>query len=193
MGLNLKQEKFVAAYIGKANGNATAAARLAGYAGSTNTLNSVGFDLLRKPEIVEAVAAHKAAVKAEGIVNRQNRLDAYNRRWELLERVRAERAADPWLDDVPGGGTGLVVKQLKNVKHTYDPDPDDDGKAVATTIETWESAIDTGMLKELRELEKQTAQDAGQWTERQEHSGPDGGPIPITGIEVAFPPKDDQS
>lgn len=126
-----------------------------------------------------------AAVKRQGIANKQNRIDAYNRRWELLEQIRMERANDEWLSDAPGGKTGFVVKQLKTVKHHYVPDPDDeDGKPSTMMVETWESVVDTGFLREFRELEKQAAQDSGQWTEKREVTGKDGGPIEITEIEV---------
>lgn len=184
-GLTTKQEAFVAAYIGQARGNATEAARIAKYQGSSETLASVGAENLRKPQIIERIAEYRAKIEAEGLSNQQNRIDAYNKRWKLLEQIRAERAVDEWLSDVPGGATGFVVKHLKTVKHEYIPGPDDeDGKASAMMVETWESAVDTGFLKEFRELEKQAAQDLGQWTEKREVSGKDGGPIHITEVEI---------
>lgn len=174
-GLTTKQEAFVAAYIGQAKGNATEAARLAGYEGSEATLRSIGSENLTKPNIEARIAEYRARIEAEGLANQQNRIDAYNRRWKLLEQIRKERAEDEWLADVPGGKTGFVVKQLKTVKHQYIPDPDDeDGKPSQMIVETWESAVDTGLLRELRELEKQAAQDIGQWTEKREVTGKDG-------------------
>lgn len=50
-GLTLKQRKFVEAYLGRANGNATEAARLAGYA----CPGSVGHENLSKPEIQHVI------------------------------------------------------------------------------------------------------------------------------------------
>ena len=50
-----KQRLFVEAYVGQARGNATEAARTAGYAGSEGTLAQVGYENLRKPEIRDAV------------------------------------------------------------------------------------------------------------------------------------------
>ena len=55
MGLSHKQQRFVELYVGEANGNATEAARLAGYRGSDNTLRSVGSENLTKPAIREAI------------------------------------------------------------------------------------------------------------------------------------------
>lgn len=183
-GLTIKQEAFVAAYIGEAKGNATEAARIVGYAEP----NTQGPRLLVNVGVAARIAEYRAKIESEGIANQQNRVDAYNRRWQLLEQIRQERAADDWLSDVPGGSTGFVVKQLKTVKHHYIPDPDDeDGKPSQMTVETWEAAVDTGHLREFRELEKQTAQDLGQWTERREVTGSDGGPIEITAMAIARP------
>lgn len=51
--LTLKQRLFVEAYLGKAKGNASEAARLAGYKGNAVTLGSVGAENLKKPQIAE--------------------------------------------------------------------------------------------------------------------------------------------
>ena len=184
-GLSPKQEAFVSAYIGAAHGNATEAARIAGYQGTDAVLRSIASENLTKPNIQERIAEYRKRIEDEGIANQQNRIDAYNRRWKLLEQIRTERAGDEWLSDVPGGSTGFVVKQLKTVKHHYLPDPDDeDGKPSQMLVETWESAVDVGLLREWRELEKQAAQDIGQWTEKREVTGAGGGPIEITEVEV---------
>ncbi len=53
--LTEKQRKFVESYMGGANGNATQAARLAGYAGNDNTLASMGDANMRKAAILAAI------------------------------------------------------------------------------------------------------------------------------------------
>lgn len=53
--LTEKQRRFVEAYMGQACGNATEAARLAGYKGSENTLAQAGNGNLRKAQIVAAI------------------------------------------------------------------------------------------------------------------------------------------
>lgn len=55
--LTEKQRRFVEAYMGKAAGNATKAARIAGYSGDDITLASVGYENLRKPQIHAAINA----------------------------------------------------------------------------------------------------------------------------------------
>src|SRR5579864_2620072 len=64
--------------------------------------------------VQEHVEATRAAVKAEGIANRQNRVDALNDRWQRLQQVIEARAEEH--RDVPGGSTGLLVRQVKLVK-----------------------------------------------------------------------------
>ena len=50
-----KQEKFVIAYLGEANCNATEAARIAGYRSNGHTLEQVAYENLRKPEIASRI------------------------------------------------------------------------------------------------------------------------------------------
>ena len=56
--LTPKQEKFVEVYV--ATGNATEAARTAGYSGSDETLRSIGHQNLGKPLIADRVRARRA-------------------------------------------------------------------------------------------------------------------------------------
>lgn len=57
--LTEKQRRFVEAYMGQACGNATEAARLAGYKGSENTLAQAGRANLRKPQIAAAIVERR--------------------------------------------------------------------------------------------------------------------------------------
>jgi hypothetical protein len=103
----------------------------------------------------EVADEERQAIVAQGIAARQNRVDAYGDRWALMRQVITERAGDRDLAEVPGGRTGLLVKNFKT--------------AGGVIVE--EFAVDTGLLREMREIEKQAAQDLGQWVERQEASG----------------------
>lgn len=176
MALSLKQEKFVAAYVGPANGNATEAARLAGYKGTAKTLASVGSENLAKPEIAEAVAAYRTEVRRQGIRALENRLDEYEERWRLMRRLRVARAEDEAIRRFPGGDTGLLVPTVKQIG----------GGDTAERVE--EAELDTGYLREMRELEKQASQETGQWTEKKEIAGAGGGPLEILGFDVPAPP-----
>lgn len=61
--LTTKQQLFVEAYLGAARGNATEAARLAGYAGTDETLRAIGYENLTKPHIAEAVGIRLQTAK----------------------------------------------------------------------------------------------------------------------------------
>lgn len=65
--LTLKQQAFVAEYL--KCGNATEAARRAGYKGSDKTLKSIGTENLSKPVIQGAINAAKTKAMDEAIVD----------------------------------------------------------------------------------------------------------------------------
>lgn len=106
--------------------------------------------------------ALRAAIVARGIAERQNRVNALNERWLLMQRVITERAKHPEYAGAPGGDTGLLVKTVKAVGP---------GKDIEL-IE--EYGVDVGLLRELRAHEQQAAQELGQWTEKKELTGKNG-------------------
>ena len=72
MALTIKQELFVAAYC--SNGyNATKAAIYAGY--SESSAGSIGSENLQKPEIVEAIDAHKLMMSKRCGITLQSLID----------------------------------------------------------------------------------------------------------------------
>lgn len=98
-------------------------------------------------------------VRRIGIADRTRRIAALNDRWNRLRRIIEDRADDESMEGVPGGSTGLLARTLKGLGRG------DDFTVVA------EYAVDTGLLAELRAVEKQAAQELGQWSEKHEHSG----------------------
>lgn len=114
----------------------------------------------QEPEFIEVIEGHlevfKQEVRRRGIASRDRRIKALNDRWSRLQRVVEERADDPAHENVPGWKTGLLVHNVKSVG----------GGESATVVDLYE--VDTGLLRELREHEKQAAQELGQWTERHE-------------------------
>lgn len=114
--------------------------------------------------VVAIVAETAAALKNKGIVERQNRIDAYNDRWERMQRIIAERSV-AMADDAPGGATGLLVRLSRTL-----------GRGPDTQI-VEEYSVDTALLAELRATERQAAQELDQWAERRELTGKNGGPI----------------
>lgn len=110
---------------------------------------------------------YRKAVRRRGLAVLERRVDALNDRWVRMRKVIDDRAADPDMAEVPGGTTGLLVKDYKTV-----------GSGESAVVRTIYS-VDTGLLKEIREHEKQAAQELGQWVEKgsQEVSGPNGAAV----------------
>lgn len=104
----------------------------------------------RVDEITQEMATF---ARRRGIARRERRLAVLDRTHRRLLKVIEERAADPTMADVPGGTTGLVVRQFKV-----------SGETVVT-----EYAVDTGTIRELRAVAEQAAKELGQTVERHEH------------------------
>jgi hypothetical protein len=94
MGLTLKQQRFCDAYLGKAQGNASKASRIAGY----RCPGQQGYENLKKPEIqdelkrrTEATGMTSEAILtllsniAQGRVNKLPRADT----WRISDAVKA--------------------------------------------------------------------------------------------------------
>lgn len=92
-------------------------------------------------------------IRKRGIAIVENRVAALQDRHDRMVRVISERAADPKMATVPGGTTGLLVHNVKSIG----------AGPTAEKVDLYE--VDTGLLKEMREHEKQAAQELGQWTE----------------------------
>jgi hypothetical protein len=142
----------------------------------------------RHPEFQEKVKAHRAEVmeasRIRSIGRREDRIEAYQQRWDWLKQIREERAADPRMVDIPGGKTGLIVIEESEGVTVKDPaNPDGPEKVVAVPTEV---AVDTAYLKALTDLEKQAAIEAGQWTEKRETTGKDGGSQVVTLIGMTL-------
>lgn len=115
----------------------------------------------RRAEFKAKVEEHRAywreQIKAEGLANRQNRIAALNDRWARMKRIIEAREQCTPVE--VGGDSGLLVHQVKMIGKGDDAEIID------------EYAVDTGLLKEMREHEKQAAQELGQWTEKSEIKG----------------------
>lgn len=164
---NPRHENFAQHYA--RFGNATQAYITAGYSetgANANAARLIALDSIsqRIKELREIIAA--GVVRLE-ITERNNRIQALQERWNAMRAVIQARAQDPAIAQVPGGETGLIVTREKVIGF---------GEAAHITVEY---ELDTGLLKELRAHEQQAAQEAGQWAEKREHTGADGGAIKI--------------
>lgn len=117
------------------------------------------FRWAKNPEFAARVDSliddHRRIVRRRGLAILERRVEAQNDRWLRLQRVIEERADDPEMLDVPGGRTGLITKDYKTL-----------GGGESSQIMPIYS-VDTGLLREIREVEKLAAQELGQWVEKQ--------------------------
>jgi hypothetical protein len=103
-------------------------------------------------KIAENIALIDAAMMKLAIAKKHKRVASLDRDWRRMERVQEARAVEH--DDVPGGDTGLLVRQIKQIGAGRD----------VQIVE--EYVVDTALLKEKRETMKQAATELGQWTDR---------------------------
>lgn len=154
---------------------------------------------LRTEAFTAAVAAEQArireAIRAEGIANKQNRVDALNRRHALMEQVIAERAgysrqalrlAEVLTDEEDGtfrvNGREIDRGDLINQLTEDWTAPGAETGLLARTVrylpgggKVVEWAVDAALLAELRATEKHVAQELEQWHE----GGANGGAAPV--------------
>jgi hypothetical protein len=124
--------------------------------------------------VKQLVAELGAVAQRKAIGRRARRLAALDDRWQRMKAVIAARADE--MKDLPGGGSsGLLVKTVKSIGSG------DNAREVE------EYAVDAALLREMRELEKQAAQETGQWAEKVEHSGPEGAPVSFIEVRLGTP------
>lgn len=107
-----------------------------------------------KARVTEHVQALDRAVSRYSIAKRRERVRILDEQMRDLLAVKEARA-EKYAEKCPGGGTGLLVEQAK----IGGGGPD--GPVVIT-----EYVIDGGLIAELRALQKQAAQELGQWSEK---------------------------
>ncbi len=129
-------------------------------------------DFKWQERLAEIAERERAAIQAEGIANRQNRIDSYNDTLARLEQIIRERAADAQMVGVAGGETGLLVAEPMLVKVYDSGDKDGDTlKPIKLSQIEYKYALDTGLLKALLDVKKQAAIELGQWEEKSQISG----------------------
>lgn len=166
MELTHKQRLFVAYYLGEAKGNATQAARMAGYAWP----HKVAERLVGKSGIKAAIAAKlaKAAMSADEVLARLSEFAAA----DLSEYITVDEDGEGWVDLTRAKKRLRVVKKLKFTRKTFERD------GIATTDTTAEIELHSPLAA----LDK-LAQYHGLY---REVNGREGGPVVPREITVKF-------
>lgn len=100
---------------------------------------------------------------AKGLRDREGRLERLEKLVEKMERVIDERGAE-MAAECAGGKSGLLARDMKGVDRVY--------------------KFDRGLVAEMRDTLKHIAQELGQWTEKKELTGKDGGPLTVKSIQA---------
>jgi len=164
-GLTFRQRQFVAALCGPAQGNATEAARLAGYSDSSRAvLATLASRLLTEPAVQEAIS-HELG---------RHRLSPEWAKASLADLAGASLAA---LLDVPEEGQPSMdwqkaarLGQLGIIKEYVEHLDKETGQVTQRTVKVHDRLAAINLLLQLHGLIKQ----------RHEHAGKDGKPIPVT-------------
>lgn len=90
-------------------------------------------------------------IQSTSIARSEFRLGALQDRWSKLQQIVRERGASEQMKDVPGGTSGYLVHQVRSLGEGASAD---------------EYYFDAALAREMREIEKQAAQEAGQWVTR---------------------------
>lgn len=111
----------------------------------------------KDPEFMAVVNDHRAMIREEirrvGIADLENRVEAQNDRWNRLRQLMEARADSVEMAKVPGGKLGVLVRKEKEI-----------GKGdKAKFVEEFE--LDKPLLDAILALEKQVAQELGQWND----------------------------
>jgi len=91
-----------------------------------------------------------------GIADARERIRGLDERWKKMLRVIAQRAKDPVMEKAAGGRTGLLVHRRRIIGQGDN------------SMRVDEYEVDTGLLHELRETERQAAQEMGEWVSKHE-------------------------
>jgi phage terminase small subunit len=173
--LNARRAAFVKNYL--LDLNATQAAIRAGY--SEKTAGSIAKDLMESPAIAQAIQ--------RGLAARAERLDITQDKVLSEMNILASASVDSYeIDDrgnvqVAEGVDPAAIRAIKSIKKKIRHDKDG-SITYDVSVELWDKP---GSLKLM-------GRHVNLFADRVEHSGPNGGPIPLTGVRsVIIDPKAD--
>jgi len=116
-GLTEKERRFVVAYVGECAGNATAAVRAAKYAAKNDAVAAnIGSELLRKPQVSDAIARSREEIKRASILTlvEQEELLTKIATGEIADVhvVRTKEGNEAETREVPVAGRLAAIDQL---------------------------------------------------------------------------------
>jgi hypothetical protein len=130
---------------------------------STRTLHNWKNDPEFQIQLQHMSEAWRQKARLKGIGDPDRRLLRINDRWRRLQSIIEERAADPAVQDVPGGKSGLLAIDYRAEQYV---EFDAEGKPVRCTRQVPVYQVDTGLVDAMRKIEEHAAIHEGQWKTR---------------------------
>lgn len=112
-----------------------------------------------KLEVKKILDREKEIRDNQTIRSKQLRLSRQHERWDAMQFIVRQRKEDFAGKDIPGGESGFIVRRYTKTGINYE--------------------VDYPLLKAFLEIEKHAAQEMGDWVEKKEIGGANGGAIPI--------------
>lgn len=171
-----QQAKFVAFYVGEARMNASLAARMAGY----SIHGSVAHEVLNKPHVRAEIDRVLDELRGENILNKRNRLEILVDMTDRALAIREARAKhyteaiEAGREVEPGAETGMLCRSPKAIPT---------GHGDFELVEEW--TYDRALASDIRSTLEHTARELGEWNEKHQVTGEDGGAIKIESAETA--------
>lgn len=171
-----QQAKFVSFYVGEARMNASLAARMAGYSAH----GSVAHEVLNKPHVRAEIDRVLDELRSENILNKRNRLEILVEMSDRALAIREARAdhyaqrAQEGHEVEPGAETGMLCRSPKAIPT---------GHGDFEIVDEW--AYDRALASDIRSTLEQTARELGEWNEKHQITGEDGGPLKVESADSA--------
>lgn len=185
MALTAKQRRFVEEYL--VDLNATQAAIRAGY--SEKTAGQIGDENLKKPQIAAAVQEAQAARSARTEIT-QDMVLRELAKIGFADIRKVVRWSNTELQTVEGDDGPMTVA-YHGLMLTSADEIDDDTAAAISEISQGKEGLKVKFHDKKGAL-VDIGRHLGMFKERVEHSGPDGGPIPITPTMIELVAPDDK-
>lgn len=178
--LTAKQARFVEEYLASSDLNATEAYKRAGYKATGNAAEVEAHRLLRNPKVAEKIEAareeraKRTQVGADDVIRQLVRMGFADVRKLFTPQGQLKPLHE--LDDDTAAAIASIEVATKEIPMPGDEPPE---------IEYVHKVKMVDKIKPLELIGKHMGKQLGQWAEKMEHTGRDGGPIESVSAELS--------
>jgi hypothetical protein len=117
--------------------------------------------------VAKKAAQFGSAIERQAISRKAQRMRTYQAVMDDCNRIKWDRSEDERYAGVPGYGTGMMVHTVKSIG----------SGELAERVDLY--AVDTGLIDKILAVNKQAAQEMGQWEETKPAEPPPANPVQI--------------